>query len=119
MGKKILIVDDHLDILNVVERFLKLNNYNVLTQTNGLNIHDVVSSYKPDLILLDLQIDGRLSTPICKKIKETTNIPVILFSAYLDLEKVSHECNADAYISKPFDLEYLLNIISEQLNVMA
>lgn len=118
MDKKILIVDDHLDILNVVERFLKLNGFNVLAHSSGKDVLEVVKDYKPDLILLDLQLDGIFSTHICKDLKQTTHIPLILFSAYLDLDKVSYECDADAYISKPFDLEHLLNTINEQLNVL-
>ncbi|HEV8079789.1 MAG TPA: response regulator [Chitinophagaceae bacterium] len=119
MEKKILVVDDHLDILNVVDRFLKANGFNVLAHSSGKDVIEVVKVFKPDLILLDLQLDGKFSTHICKTLKKTTHIPVVLFSAYLDLEKMFHECDADAYISKPFDLEYLLNIISEQLSIMA
>ena len=118
-AKKILIIDDEVDILNVVELILKSNGYEVFTHPNGLHVTEIVKRHNPDLILLDVQLSGLSGTHICRELKKTTNIPVVLFSAHADLKKTYHECNADAFISKPFDIPDLLNVISERLNKRA
>ncbi len=119
MGKKaqkILVVDDEVEILHVVEDILKIKGYDVIKHSNGLNVHEIISIFKPDLILLDVQISGIKGTDICTNIKKISAIPVILFSAHADLQKTYQECNADAFIAKPFDIEHLLNEISKHLN---
>ncbi len=118
-AKKILIVDDETDILDVVELILISNGYVVFTHPNGLNVKEVVERCNPDLILLDVQLAGILGTQICKELKKTTDVPIILFSAHADLKITYHECNADAFLDKPFEVRGLLNVISERLNKRA
>ena len=112
--KKILVVDDNRDILDIVEIILKNDGFGVKTLSNGNETYEVVDTYKPDVILLDVclgPLDGR---DICKKLKnhaETENIPIIMFSANVKSADVNKECRANDFISKPFEIEHLLNTV--------
>ena len=117
--KKILIIDDDEDILNLVETILKSNSYIVFTHPNGLNITEVVERYKPDLILMDVQLQGLYGNHICKELKKTINTPIILFSTNSKMKTTFHQCDAEAFIDKPFKVRNLLKIISEQFFIAA
>lgn len=114
--KKILVVDDDVDILEVVTYILTSHGFNVKTHSSGFNVPDVVLHYCPNLILLDVRLPGKLGTDICKELKLVHQIPIILFSAHADYSKVFAECNADDFLEKPFDVKKLLDMISTHLN---
>jgi len=117
--KKILIVDDDMDILVLMQTMLRMYDYQVEVISHWENINKGISDFTPDLILLDISLgtaDGRV---ICKELKgaETTRtIPVILFSANSELGKNYQEVSAEAFIAKPFELSHLLSTIKEHLN---
>ena len=69
--KKILIVDDDQDIRYLVKYILIENGFDVFAYATGLNVARIVERYKPNLILLDIQLPGaKKGTQICKEIKE-------------------------------------------------
>lgn len=112
--KKILIVDDDIDILTVVQMLLSMNHYSVQAVSKWQDIHNTVKSFSPDLILLDVALSGADGREICKQLKrsdETSHIPVILFSAYYDLANNIKECMANGLVAKPFERSYLLETI--------
>ncbi|MEO8763605.1 MAG: response regulator [Ginsengibacter sp.] len=115
--KKILVVDDDVDILFVVEHLLRLKGFDVRTHATGLGIPDIVMQYAPDLILLDVMLPGKKGTQVCKELKVLDpHIPIILFSANADQGKAFEICNADDFVSKPFDVENLINSIKFHVN---
>ena len=114
--KKILVVEDDKDTLEVVEFILTSRGFDVHTHSTGLNVPEVVTEYHPDLILLDIFLPGKLGTQICKELKEKRVIPIILFSAHADKQKALEECHADAFIQKPFDIDDLISTINLHLN---
>lgn len=117
--KKILVVDDEIDILAVVKIILNNHNFEVETLSKWENIPHAIQSYSPDLILLDVSLGGADGREICKKLKDdkaTQKIPIILFSAHFDLVNNLKGCKADAVITKPFDTSYLISIIEGNLN---
>ena len=63
-----------------------------------------------------MQLKGISGIDVCKELKKTTGIPIILFSAHANLEKTYRECKADRFIPKPFETANLLNVISEVLS---
>ena len=80
--KKILVVDDDVDILFVIEHLLRLKGFDIRTHATGLGIPDIVIQYAPDLILLDVMLPGKKGTEVCKELKVINpHTPVILFSA--------------------------------------
>ena len=116
--KKILVVDDDVDILNVVQLVLDANGFEVVAIPNWQHINTHVDEFKPDLILLDVSLGTQDGRNICKQLKSnhnTKHIPVILFSANHNIEKSLSECLADNFISKPFDINDLVEGINSQL----
>lgn len=117
--KKILVLDDDLDILVVMQLLFKVKGFNVLTISRWEEIYDKADTFKPDLILLDVLLSGNDGRDICKVIKKkasTRHIPVILFSANPSIAKNLAEYHADGFIHKPFEVNELLTIINQQLD---
>lgn len=115
MEKKILIVDDEPDILEVTIPRLKKSGYTVLTTTTSEEALDLVPKNMPDLILLDMLLPKMQGDELCKWLKKEDkfkHIPIIIFTASIVRipEKVN-EMGADDYILKPFDAKELLRKI--------
>jgi CheY-like chemotaxis protein len=108
--KNILVADDNEGILDVMEFMLSTAGYNVILMNNGEAVFAIKENL-PDLILLDLAMDGIDGSEICKHLKKqssTKNIPIILISANMDTEKIAFKAGADDFICKPFDMDDLL-----------
>lgn len=114
--KKVLIVDDDKDILTVVKYLLKSHGFKVHTHSTGLNVTDVVDTFHPDLILLDIMLPGKTGIDICKELKLISDIPIVLFSAHADKIAALKESKADAFVEKPFEISHLLDVINLHLN---
>lgn len=115
MPKKILVIEDDNDILDLIQYILEDEGYQVLP-SNKIEPITAVISYQPDLVLLDNRLADGFGHKLCENIKShpaTKAIPVILVSATRDLEMVAKDCNADTYLTKPFDLQQLINIVKE------
>jgi DNA-binding response OmpR family regulator len=114
--KKILIVDDDTDILELLGILLPKHGFAVKKVTNGVDALRQAGLFAPDLILLDINVMGD-GKEICRQLKSGAspykNIPVILFSAAGDLEKQMAQSKADGFIQKPFDSLHLVNIIRQ------
>lgn len=116
--KRILVLDDDIDILTVVKLVLESNSFEVAAISNWKQIYPQIDTFKPDLILLDVSLGTQDGRNICKQLKSnkaTRNISVILFSANHNVEKSVSECLADSFISKPFDINNLIEGINNQL----
>ena len=116
--KKILVVDDDVDILTVVQLVLDTNGFDVEAISNWKLIYSRIDTFKPDLILLDVSLGNQDGRNLCKQIKsseEIKNIPIILFSANHNVQKSINECGANSFIAKPFDLKNLIEGINNQL----
>lgn len=107
---KILIIEDEVGIVNIVKTYLQRENYEVLYAHNGSDGLDIFNSNDIDLVILDLMLPKMSGEDILKKIRSTSNIPVILLTA-----KVSEEdkifglrLGADDYITKPFSPKELV-----------
>lgn len=114
--KEIMIIDDDVNIGNMLEETLRLEGYSVLRAYSGTEALLVLSSAKPDLILLDLMLPGLSGEELLPKI---SGIPVIVVSAKIDIDnKVELLMNgASDYITKPFVMKELLARISVQLRI--
>jgi DNA-binding response OmpR family regulator len=115
---KILVVDDDLDILVVMEILLTMKGFSVEVTAKWENTLEKVTSFKPDLILLDVLISGNDGRTICKQLKsqnDTKEIPIIMFSAHPSAAATIAEYGADDFIAKPFDVNDLLAKVNGQL----
>jgi two-component system response regulator VicR len=120
MSKRILVIDDDEDILEILRIIFQEEGYDVVLSNTG-NTADQIEVIHPDLILLDIRIAGseKKGTEICAEIKEKYKgepYPVILVSAEDDLRLLAKNCGADAFIAKPFDLNNLLMHVKEYIN---
>lgn len=111
MPKRILIIEDDEDILQVLETVLIHNDFEVKGLERTDDILKAAEEYHPDLILTDYLLSGTNGGKICQQIKahkETCHIPVILISAYPELAISLGAFGFDAFITKPFDINQLV-----------
>jgi DNA-binding response OmpR family regulator len=117
--KKILVLDDDADILVLMQMTLTMHDFNVEAISRWEDINDSIAKFNPDLILLDVSLNGADGRDICKKIKQaqsTSHIPVILFSANVEMGNNFQNFHAQAFIAKPYELSHLLQTIRLNLN---
>jgi DNA-binding response OmpR family regulator len=120
MGKRILVVEDDIDLAELLCFNLTTVGYHVLTAHNGLEALKKVRSAKPDLILLDLllpELDGFAVCEILKRAPATANIPIIVVTALTSqLSRFAGlGMGADDYLTKPFSLKVLISRVSKSL----
>ena len=120
MEKKILIVDDENDLVDLVKLRLEANGYQVVVAYDGQAALNVVKKENPDLIILDLMLPKLDGYKVCRMLKfdqKYKKIPIILFSAKAQDEDkaIGKEVGADAYVVKPFEPKLLLATIKELL----
>lgn len=112
---KILILDDDDDMRELLGTVLRLKGY-IVTAAKDAEPNSIKE--KPDLIVLDVLLSGKSGIDVCssfKKISSTKNIPVIMFSALPDAREKCLAAGADEFITKPFKIQALLNIINNLL----
>lgn len=115
---RILVVDDDTDILSVMEILLTMKGFEVEVTAKGENTFPKITTFRPDLILLDVLISGHDGRTICKQLKTdeaTKHIPVIMFSAHPGAAATIADYGADDFISKPFDVNNLIQKVNSQL----
>lgn len=103
---RILVVDDEQQIRDTMAQFLSNQGYQVEIATNGYEALEKNKSYKPDLILLDLMLPRLNGLEVCKEIRKTSSVPIIMLTAKGDeIDKLlGLEIGADDYITKPFSM---------------
>jgi DNA-binding response OmpR family regulator len=114
----VLIVDDDEDMLHIIDYSLSADGFDVKVSHNGDNVWDIITRSRPDIILLDIQMDGVDGSTICQKLKEnknTSGIPVIMFSANDNVQFISKSCGANGFIEKPFELKKMKIKINDLL----
>lgn len=122
MSKKILIVDDEADVLEVVEMLLASEGFDIITAENGLKALEVLETEIPDLVLLDImmpELDGVEACKRMRKIPEMKSVPIVMFSAKLSPvdKKESFNAGADGFITKPFNARGFISGIKTYLDL--
>lgn len=104
MNETILVVDDEKKYRELISLFLKSEGLNVLEAPNGRTALDLFYTKKPDLIVLDVMLPDISGFDVCKKIRETSEVPILFLSALEDegYHVIGYRAGADDYISKPF-----------------
>lgn len=121
MYKKILAVDDDVDMLEFLNSLLKDYGYEVKTLSRGENVFSTVSDFKPDLILLDIMLGGVDGNIICSALKtspSTKHIPVIFVSGHYQSAAKVYDGEGKApndFLLKPFSITTLISKIEFQL----
>lgn len=112
--RKILIIDDDRAILDALKIALEDAGYDVVIMEDGRNVLEMKKDF-PDIVLLDLWMSGLDGQQICKYFKsqkKLKHIPIIMFSANGQIKEIAKKAKADDFISKPFDLEEILEKIA-------
>ena len=115
MSKRILILDDNQDILEIVHETLEYEQFDVKSTGDGNEVMPIIASFSPDLVILDYRVAGINGGEICKQIKahpDYGHIPVIIFSAYVNHQADLFAYGCDAIINKPFDLTELIEKVN-------
>jgi len=110
MARKILIVDDEKPISDIIKYNLEKEGFEALLAYDGEEALRIVFQSNPDLVLLDIMLPKMDGFQVCKKIRETMNIPIIMITAKEEeVDKVlGLELGADDYITKPFGMRELI-----------
>ncbi len=105
MEKKILIVDDDTNICELLRLYLEKDGFETIVVNDGYAAIDAVKIYNPDLILLDIMLPKMDGWQVCREIRKTSFVPIIMLTAKSEtFDKVlGLELGADDYVSKPFD----------------
>ncbi len=122
--KKILVIEDNLEVRENLSEILELSGYTVSTAEDGKKGVELAFSEKPDLIICDVmmpKLDGFGVLNILSKKSETTSIPFIFLTAKAEKTDLRRGMNlgADDYITKPFYKDELLEVINTRLNKTA
>lgn len=115
--KTILVVDDEKPIVDILVYNLKKEGYNTLEAHDGEVALKIAMEEKPDLVLLDIMLPKIDGLTICKKIRHSLNIPIIMLSAKdEEIDKIlGLELGADDYITKPFSVRELMARVKANL----
>ena len=113
----ILVVDDEKEIADLVEIYLVSDGYKVFKANNAKEGLEILEKEEIHLVLLDIMMPGMDGLEMCRKIRETNNIPIIMVSAKTqDIDKiVGLSTGADDYVAKPFNPLELMARVKSQL----
>ena len=115
MSYKVLVADDESEIRQLLRLYLEKDGYQVLEAENGIEAVNLLAKEEIDLILLDIMMPGMDGYQVLRKVRENSNIPVMILSAKnQDVDKIlGLDLGADDYLAKPFNpLEAMARINS-------
>ena len=119
MKKKILVIDDQEELLELTRRLLQSRGYDVITLNNGAHALETIKKESPDLVLMDMLMPGKDGDEICHEMKSdpaTSQIPVILATGQMREEFPEEDLiSANDYLMKPFEIDDLLCKIANLL----
>ena len=117
LGKKILVVDDEKAIVDILKFNLTREGYEVITAYDGPEGYEKATKENPDLILLDVMLPEMDGLEVCRKVRATSNVPIIMLTARgEEIDKVlGLELGADDYCTKPFGVRELMARVKANL----
>lgn len=110
---RILVVDDESDVVQLIDRMLAAEQFEVICAYDGISAVDIAETEKPDLILLDIMMPMMSGYEVCRQVRanpQTKNIPVLFMSSghSMDVRSQSQKAGANTLILKPFSPAELL-----------
>ena len=117
MNAKILVVDDDPAISEMLTLVLQAEGFDTIAVADGADAVGAAEAEQPDLILLDLMLPGMNGIDVCRTIRETSTVPIVMLTAKTDTVDVvlGLESGADDYVNKPFKAKELVARIRARL----
>ncbi len=118
MGRKVLVVDDDRDLVNLLSLKISQAGYEVLTAYDGYQAISITAKENPDLIVLDIRLPAGGGAGVLKALKgsfKTHDIPVIVITAYDFLEKEVSEYRVEEFMIKPLNPDELVERIAKYI----
>jgi DNA-binding response OmpR family regulator len=117
----ILVVDDDDDLLALLQKFLERHHYAVETASSGAQMDALMARQHFDALILDVMLPGEDGLSLCKRVRATSAIPIIMLTAVTETADriIGLELGADDYLAKPFDARELLARIRALLRRVA
>ena len=118
MNKRVLIIENDQDIRQIVDYILQEQGFETLSIPEPEELSDILN-FRADVILLDEFVNSQPGHRLCRKIKNIPKLaatPVIILSTANDIELIVKECDANDYISKPFDIELMVDKVLRIVN---
>src|SRR5512133_2010129 len=102
--KRVLVVDDELQIVKVLRAYLEKGGFQVVTAADGNAALSVFSQSRPDFVILDLNLPGMDGLDVCRAIRRDSNVPILMLTARVEEvdRLIGLELGADDYVVKPF-----------------
>ncbi|WP_421939127.1 response regulator [Pedobacter sp.] len=114
MKKKVVLVQDNKDILNIMDQVLEEEGFEVTASLTPEPI-EKINEIEPDIVVIDDHIKGdKKGSEIIEELKsdpETEEVPAVLTSTSNELPQQAEDCKADDYIQKPFDLDHMVDVV--------
>lgn len=111
----ILVIDDDPDICTMIKMVLEYHGYAATDADGEEKTKKILLTEPVELIIMDMLLSGSDGTDICRQLKQdekTSSIPILMFSAHPNAKEICLEAGADDFISKPFEMEDLMDKIS-------
>lgn len=118
MLRKIMIIEDEPDIMDIICLVLECDDYMLIPCTSIRVFRQELEQHVPDLIILDVKLPDGNGIEVCNEIKSEPplkHVPVMLMSAHIGSQKLAESC-ADIYMEKPFDINDLKEKVELLLN---
>lgn len=116
--KHIFLAEDDPDIMEVIKIILEMQGHQTTLISRGDEVLPTIKKMKPDLILMDVWMpgmDGREVVKILKQQESTKEIPIIMLSALSELEAIAKEADANDFVHKPFDVDFLVEKVNKYI----
>ena len=114
---KILVVDDDANICELLRLYLEKEGFEVIVAHNGSKAMEHFTNEKPDFVILDIMMPGDNGFAVCKHIRQSSNVPIIMLTAKGETEDklTGFDAGADDYVCKPFNAKELVARINAVL----
>lgn len=115
-ARKVVLVDDDLDILEAIQAMLEDEGYIVVTTDRGEDVAEISRLERPNLIVLDMLLAGKDGREIAKQLKSqesTRHIPILMLSAHPRAAREAQDFAINGFLAKPFEMDELLAKVAQ------
>lgn len=116
--RRVLVVEDDLDILDSVRILLEMENYSVKATQQADKVQSLMHNFKPDVVVMDLLLSGTDGSRLCRQIRSKERVkhtPIVMMSAHPSAFPRAKKAGATDFVEKPFEISDLLNTIERNL----